>query len=353
MQDFFETILPNLFSAFLTLPLLIQIIWVIILLEIIMIIASLIYLTLIRKRYQQKNQEQKALTEKYQEILINYIYLTEDEADEKINTKKLLKKAIKNNSDRQIIKGLILTLHNDLSGELADFLEALYYDLDLVKYSLKKMNSSVWYIKIKGIREVTQMKVKDVYTETLKLINHKNQLLRSEAQLTMVKLYQFEGLKFLDTLEFPITEWQQIQLIEEIQSIRNQEVPDLTNWLHSKNDSVICFALKLVRLFNQIQLKDDMIKLVLHPSEKVRRTSISVLGYFKILEAKTVLKQIFKKSSPETQLYIIQALSQLSEKKDIPFFEKQINHPDFDINQIAYNTLKDLKPFLLTVNLNK
>ncbi|MDP3352157.1 MAG: HEAT repeat domain-containing protein, partial [Flavobacteriaceae bacterium] len=273
--------------------------------------------------------------------------------EEKKKTTKLLKNAVKNNADRKVIQKLILTLHNDLTGELAEFLETLYYDLDLVQYSLKKMNSSVWYIKIKGIREVTQMKVKDVYTETLKLINHKNQLLRSEAQLTMVKLYKFDGLKFLDTLEFPITEWQQILLIEEIQSIRNQEVPDLTNWLYSKNDSVVCFSLKLVKLFNQIQTKDDLIKLVLHPSEKVRRATIDVLGYFGIIEAKTILKQIFKKSPPETQLFIIQALSQLSEKKDIPFFEKQLNHTDFDVKQVAFNTLKDLKPYLLTVNLNK
>lgn len=349
MLEFFD----NLSSLFLSLPLLIKIIWVVILLEIIFIITSWINLNFIRKRYQLKKQEQNLLTEKYQEILINYIYLTEDEAQEKINTTNLLKSAIKNKADRKVIQNLILTLHDDLTGELAQFLETLYSDLDLVQFSLKKMNNPIWFVKIKGIREVTQMKVKDVYTETLKLINHKNLLLRSEAQLTMVKLYEFKGLGFLDNLQFPLTEWQQILLIEEIQSIRNQEVPDLTNWLHSKNDTVICFALKLIKLFNQIQLKDELIKLVLHPSEKVRRTSIEILGYFRILEAKTILKQIFKKSPLETQLFIIQALSQLSDKKDIPFFEKHLNHTDFDIKQVALNTLKDLKPYLLTVNLNK
>lgn len=91
----------------------------------------------------------------------------------------------------------------------------------------------------------------------------------------------------------------------------------------------------------------------MHPSEKVRSTTISVIGYFKILEAKTILKQIFKNSAPETQHFVINALSELAEKKDIPFFEKQLHHHDFEIRQIAYNTLKDLKPFLLTVNLTK
>lgn len=349
MQEFFN----DLISIYLSLPFLIKVIWVIILVEIMLIITGIVHLDLIRKRFQYKNNEQKTLTDKYQEILINYIYLTEEEADEKIKTTNLLKKAVKKKADRKAIQHLILTLHSDLTGELAEFLEILYHDLNLVPYSLRKMNSPVWWIKIKGVREVTQMKVKDVYSKTLELINHKNKLLRSEAQLTMVKLYQFEGLKFLDTLEFHLTEWQQILLIEEIQSIRNQDVPDLTNWLHSKNETVICFALKLVKLFNQIQVKDDLIKLVLHPSEKVRRTSIAILGYFRILESKTILKQIFKKSSPETQLFIIQALSQLSDKKDIPFFENQLNHPNFDIKQEAYNTIKDLKPFLLTINLNK
>lgn len=349
MQEVFY----NLISTYWSLPLLIKVIWAIILLEIVLILTSFVYLNLIRTRYQIKTKEKKTLEEKYQEILINYIYLTEDEADEKNKTTIFLKNATKNKADRAVIQHLILTLHNDLSGELAEFLEKLYAELELVPYSLKKMNSRIWFIKIKGIREVTQMNVKDVYDETLKLINHKNKLLRNEAQLTMVKLYQFDGLRFLDTLEFPITEWQQIQLIEEIQTIRNQEVPDLSDWLHSKNDSVICFSLKLVKLFNQIQLKDDLIKLVLHPSEKVRRMAINVLGYFRILEAKTILKQIFKKSSTETQLYIIQALAQLADKQDIPFFEKQVNHPIFEINQTALNALKELKPYLITVNLAK
>lgn len=353
MQEFLNDTLNNLYGIFFSLPLLIKIIWMVIILELFLIIYSLTYLFIIRKKYQKNYKEYKSLVTKYQEILINYIYLTDEEVEERMQIEKKLKKAINNNFDRAVIQKLILRLHADLSGELATFLEKLYSDLDLVKYSLKKMNSAIWHIKIKGIREVTQMKVKGVYDKTLKLINNKNVLLRREAQLTMVKLYQFEGLKFLDTLEFPITEWQQIQLIEEIQTIRNQELPDLTKWLVSKNDSVVIFTLKIVKLYQQIQTQDTLIKLVLHPSEPVRRAAINVLGYFKITESKTILKQIFKNSPLETQIHIIKALSEIADTVDIPFFETQVKHPEFEISHTATETLKELKPYLVTLSITK
>ncbi|HEX5743706.1 MAG TPA: hypothetical protein VFY09_07400, partial [Flavobacteriaceae bacterium] len=122
MQEYYN----DLISIYLSLPLLIQVIWVVIFIEILLILSSFINLNLIRRRYQYKIIEQQKLTDKYQEILINYIYFTEDEIEEKNKSTKLLKIAVKNKSDRKVIQDLILTLHNDLTGELAVFLETLY-----------------------------------------------------------------------------------------------------------------------------------------------------------------------------------------------------------------------------------
>lgn len=353
MTEFYNDTLVTFVSYFYKLPELIQIIWIIIIVEFFLIITSFIFLSYIRLNFARNKKRHKLLNDKYQELLINFIYLTDEEIKEKKALQNQLQKAVKNKFEREVIQKLILKLHADLSGELATFLEELYSNLNLVYYSLKKMKSNVWYIKIKGIREVTQMKVKGVYGETLKLINHDNILLRNEAQLTMVKLYQFKGLAFLDKLEFPITEWQQLQLIEEIQSIRNEEIPDLTQWLKSENEYVVIFALKLVKLFNQIQTQDLLLKLIMHPSKLVRKNAIAVLEYFKIDESKTLLKQIFSKSDIDTQRNIIQALANLSNEEDVPFFESQLNNADVEISYLACKAIQELKPFLATVKLTK
>ncbi len=353
MAEFYNNLFINFKSNYLELPQLIQIIWIVIVVEFILIITAFIFLSQIRLRFTKNYKKNKILKEKYQELLINYIYLTEEEIQEKKTIYNQLHTAVKNNFDREVIQKLILRLHGDLSGELATFLEELYSKLGLIQYSLKKMKSKVWYIKIKGIREVTQMKVQGVYEETLRLINHDNKLLRNEAQLTMVKLYQFKGLAFLDTLEFPITEWQQLQLIEEIQNIRNEELPDLTRWLKSDNEYVVSFALKLVKLFNQIQTQELLIKLVMHRSKRVRQNAIGVLEYFKIDESKTILKQVYSKSDVETQRYIVKALLELANEHEIEFFESLLNSEDPEVSQMALIGIQSLKPYFATVKLTK
>lgn len=353
MLEFYNNFFSQFKSYFFELPTLIQVIWIVIVVEFCLIMVSFIFLLWIRFNYAKNRKKHKTLKEKYQTLLINFIYLTEDEIDEKKSIQHQLLKAVKNTFEREVIQKLILRLHSDLSGELATFLEELYRDLDLVQYSLKKMKSNAWYVKIKGIREVTQMNVKGVYDETLRLINHENELLRNEAQLTMVKLYHFKGLAFLDKLEFPITEWQQIQLIEEIQSIRNEELPDLTHWLKSDNEHVVIFSLKLVKLFNQIQTQELLIKLIMHPSKLVRQNAITVIEYFKIEESKTVLKEIYSKSDVDTQRFIVKALIELSNEEEIPFFESQLNNTDVEISQLSLTAIQDLKPFLTTIKLTK
>lgn len=353
MLEFYNNFFSQFKSYFFELPTLIQVIWIVIVVEFCLIMVSFIFLLWIRFNYAKNRKKHKTLKEKYQTLLINFIYLTEDEIDEKKSIQHQLLKAVKNTFEREVIQKLILRLHADLSGELATFLEELYRDLDLVQYSLKKMKSNAWYVKIKGIREVTQMNVKGVYDETLRLINHENELLRNEAQLTMVKLYHFKGLAFLDKLEFPITEWQQIQLIEEIQSIRNEELPDLTHWLKSDNEHVVIFSLKLVKLFNQIQTQELLIKLIMHPSKLVRQNAIAVIEYFKIEESKTVLKEIYSKSDVDTQRFIVKALIELSNEEEIPFFESQLNNTDVEISQLSLTAIQDLKPFLTTIKLTK
>jgi Leucine-rich repeat (LRR) protein len=62
-------------------------------------------------------------------------------------------------------------------------------------------------------------------------------------QLYLVNLFHFKGLDFLNRNKTPISEWDQIQLLEVLQLYKTQ-ISDISSWLKSSNESVVFFSLK-------------------------------------------------------------------------------------------------------------
>jgi hypothetical protein len=81
------------------------------------------------------------------------------------------------------------------------------------------------------------------------LTNHKYLIVRREVQIALVRLQGLEGLSFLDTLLYSLSNSHQLNLFETLTKFSTSEKPLLTKYLDSANNSVICFALKLVGFF--------------------------------------------------------------------------------------------------------
>ena len=78
-----------------------------------------------------------------------------------------------------------------------------------------------------------------------RLTNAPNEILRMEAQAAIVQLYGFEGLRFLDILVRPLSEWQQIHLLRLLSRTPGTPSGKLREWLRSSNPTVRDFARKL------------------------------------------------------------------------------------------------------------
>ena len=108
-------------------------------------------------------------------------------------------------------------------------------------------------------------------------VNHKKLLVRLEAQNTLLKFNGFKGLNFLDQANYPLTEWQQIKLLEQLNTLPSGDLSGIENWLTSRNDSVVVFALKLARNYFQFQLHDQIVTCLQHPHSDVRNEAILTL----------------------------------------------------------------------------
>jgi hypothetical protein len=218
----------------------------------------------------------------------------------------------------------------------------LFLKTGLINYSLKKLNSRKWDEIASGIKELTQFEITNVYDDVSKLENHEKQEVRNEVQLYYVNLFQFKGLEFLNNLKSPISEWNQIQLLEILQKFDDQEITDISPWLKSENDSVVLFALKLAKIYNQFQSIDILLDLVSHKTKEIRVKSIEVLSYFQVKEAKSIIKSNFSERSIEEQISFFKMLLDVADSDDENFILENTNHHNFELKLIAFTLLKKL-----------
>ncbi len=326
-------------------PTLIQVVWVTSFIFIIIIILLVIYLKYLRVHLRKNEKIVTNHQKEYESDLISYLYAGNEEEEiskEQQTIIDKLKFCVADKFKRRIVVSTLLRLRNEISGEMAEEIQKLYFQSGLISYALSRLKSKKWYIVAKGIRELKQFQIKEVHDEIVILVNHPKKEIRKEVQLYLVTLFHFDGLKFLDVLQTQLSEWDHIQLLEVLQNFDDQEIPDINPWLKSTNDSVVAFALKLAKIYNQFEAKDAIMELLTHQQKTIRVEAIHVLSYLQVVEAKDMLKNNFDKLSLEEQTAFFKLLENMYETSDEPFLMAHVTHENFEIKLSALKILKNL-----------
>ena len=326
-------------------PAIIQVVWITICVFFVSIVILTVYLKYLRNRLRKNEKTVAEYQKEYESDLITYLYAGNEESEISEEQQIIIDKLRSYASDdfkRRIIVSTLLRLRNEISGEMADAIQKLYFQSGLISYALKRLKSKKWYVVAKGIRELTQFHIKEVHDKIVVLVNHPKKEIRKEVQLYLVTLFHFDGLQFLDVLQTQLSEWDQIQLLEVLQRFDEQEIPDINPWLKSTNKSVVAFALKLAKIYNQFEVKDALIGLLSHPQKRIRVDAIHVLSHLQVFEAKTILKNNFHELSREEQIEFFKLLENLCEASDEPFLLEHIAHENFDIKLTALKLIKTL-----------
>lgn len=310
------------------------------------ILYLVIHLKYLRSRLRHNEKTESIYKKKFESDLINYIY-SENEGEEELSNEqqviiKELSKSARNSFKREIIINTFVKLRNEISGEVAETIKELYYQTGLISYALDKLKSKKWEVIALGIRQLKQFHVTEAHDEIIKYINYPKREVRNEIQLYLVSLFYFKGLEFLNTLEKPLSEWNQIQLLEILQRFEDQEISDIKPWLNSTNDSVVHFALKLAEIYNQYEVKEELLNLLNHKNIEIRVNTIHVLSHLNIYEAKTKLMLNFDNLMLEEQIAFFKMLEYIPDSNDVHFISNHIYNPNFEIQSIAMGILKML-----------
>jgi hypothetical protein len=235
---------------------------------------------------------------------------------------------------RVLITELLKTVKS-MSGSAADNVCWFYTQAGLEKDSLLRLQNGAWHIKARAIQELSGLRQHKHIPKIYRYTNNANELVRSEARTAVVKLTGFEGLRFLDVISYPLTEWEQLCLLHELSLHSNRSFAKLGDWLQSENHSVTEFALRLIEVYSLHEYFLNVTACLKHPSKAVRKKAMAALQQIYDAAAADALMEIFPEETTDVQLLILQLFKEYGTEKEQFFLLQQVVHPVQDIRVAA------------------
>jgi hypothetical protein len=282
-------------------------------------ITLLIVILLHRRKLEKEQKLQQFLMEKYQSLIVDYLYGNA--------TPKDFRPIAADRFSRQVLIDQMIDVSINLKGEESQKLISLYKHLGLDRDSLARARDYRWHKKIKGFRELAFMNIKGANASIFKALNSSNEILRMEAQLALVRLSDDNHFEFLSHLNRPFSLWEQISL-HDIIIQHDIPVPQFKKWLTSANDSVVIFALRMIREFKQTDAEEDIIKSLSHQSQDVRLLTVQVAGDLAVKSALDPLKKMYKTQDYRTCLEIVKAMGRMPDTSMLGFLKLVLDKED-------------------------
>jgi len=225
---------------------------------------------------------------------------------------------LENERFKKILNKELLSAKKNMSGAASLNLKKLYLMLQLDQYALKNLSSNKWHIKAKAIQDLGIMGLSEYLSKIYRQTNNRHELVRMEAQIAVIKLTGFEGLRFLDVVSYQINDWQQIKLLNELSLLPAQNFKGIENWLLSENDSVVIFALKLVKNFHRYELYNQVEACLNHSTAKIRGMAIAAIEKLYREDTSKMLLKRYLEEELSNRIAIAKTLQQIGGEDDIP-----------------------------------
>ncbi|HOW09405.1 MAG TPA: HEAT repeat domain-containing protein [Bacteroidales bacterium] len=290
---------------------------------IIVSIATMMILLMVillnRARMEKQEDLKQYLAETYQGMIIDYLF-TGSSPDK-------FRSIASDNFRRQALIDQMIDVSVNLKGDAEEKLGGLYLYLGLDRDSIRRAKDYRWHKKIKGFRELAFMNIKDANNIIYRALNSKNDILRMEAQIALVRLTDDDPFGFLFQLNKPFSLWEQITLHELIIQ-HDLPVPEFRKFLKAGNPTVVMFALRMIREFKQKDAEDDVRETLEHPSPAVRKLAVQVAGDLEMRSTLEVMKRLYKNQDYNTCIEIIRAMAKMPDPSLLGFLKLVLDKED-------------------------
>ncbi len=276
-------------------------------------------------------------------LVRNAIFREPGQADEPIRITLRMQKLLGNRNFRKLLTRQLLIARKNILGLSSLPLKHLYLQLGLEQYALKQLKSPHWHRKAMALQEIGLMDLKNLLTKIYRYSNHKNELVRAEAQVAIIKLYGFEGLRFLDVISYQLTAWQQIKLLNELSLLPAKNFSGIDKWLQSTNSSVVMFSLKLAGNYRRFELYSYVLPHLESAQENIRLEAINCLRKWEAEESMQYLFMFFPQETLPNQLAIARAFQFIAGQDDVPHLIKLLDTPHNELKRCLVRSIAQIE----------
>lgn len=313
----------------------------------------LLFILFFLQQKDRKQQRKTLLRHLYSDLIAETaICESPEEVEETLQqflaaNKGLLRKPF----SRKVLIRELVKARDNISGQSAENLRILFEKLELDKDCLAHFTSSQWHRKTSAIQHLAEMQQSQYLVRIYKETNNTNYFIRTEAQIAAVKLTGFKGLRFLTVISHPISQWQQLALINQLQEADIEE-EKIKQWLSAENESVVEFALRLTAIYKCYGLYSDVLNCLQHASLPIRLQALQALKEVAGQNTSGALLQHFSNASREEQREILTLICEIGDgNEEVSFLTSLLHHPDEAIRFHATKGLQQISPAKPSVTL--
>ncbi len=290
---------------------------------------------------------QKSLETRYNDFISEIIVCESKEEVESFLMQQealsIRNKLLNKRFGRKVFIKELVKARNNLTGVAAANLQFVYETFGLDQDSLRDFDSEKWFKKAAAIQQLSRLNqtqyLKRIYKET----NNQNSLVRNEAQIAVVKLMGFPGLRFLNIINYPVTQWQQLCLLQQLDD-QDVDSGKMKEWLQSSNECVVEFALRLIEKFKCYDLHQIVIDLLRSTSATVRQQALHCLKEIPEDNTVALIVEVFRELSKSEKLQALEIIQEHGKQEQLNFLTTLVHNSDESIRFHALNTIEKISP---------
>jgi len=312
----------------------------IVILLLLLIVGLIINITLVlmvmyftNKRKNHKERYICIYRNSYEDVLRSYLF-GEIEWDLALLKLKKLKKPL----NRKILTEVLLMFKENLRGEMDSQIPQIFIKLGLEKDSLKLTKSYYYHRRIEGLKALTNLNPENAKEIIPNYLNDKHFLVRTEAQVSYVRLHPENPFEFLKTLTNPFPRWTQLSSFY-VFRLYQVPVPAFVDYLDSEIPTVRNFSLRMMIFFQQLENASAIYSLLDSPFEMTRFLAIRAVNDLRLYEGKQKIKNMFQSETGNNKLEIIKTLKNIGDAEDFDFLESIIHSESISLKTEACRSL--------------
>ncbi|MBP3944239.1 HEAT repeat domain-containing protein [Sphingobacteriaceae bacterium WQ 2009] len=210
--------------------------------------------------------------------------------------------------------------------------------LKIKKYLERKLDFSKTANRLKAMKQLSSLKITVSDSKILPFTFSKNTPIRKGARTAYVVISNNNPFKFFELSDNQMNEWDQINLLQQLELHHKGNLPNFSNWIkYSKDPSQIIFSVRAIAHFRQQGATEGLLQLLATDNHMIREEVIRAMASLRITDGEDKLKEIYSSQPRKCQVAIIEALAQIYSMRSLDFF----------VDTLRITTNAELKKVLL------